>query len=91
MRRRSFLALVIGLPTAALGQRRRAFGCSDRDRRDPSWAHGADRDTGPRGDPVLRFLYQDGSDRHAQSDAPSQPRRRPQLLCPRKRQIRARG
>jgi hypothetical protein len=93
MRRRSFLAAVIGLPAAALGQSRprRSFGCTDHDPGDPAWAHGADRDVGPRGDPVARFLYQDGGDRGGQSDAGSHARNRPQVFCPRKRQIRARG
>ena len=92
MLRRSFLALVTGgLAGQAVAQPRRAFSCSDADRRDPSWTHGADRDSGPRGDPVLRFLHQDGADRAGVSDAPNHRRRRPQVRCPRKRQIRARG
>jgi len=34
------------------------------------------------GYPVLRFLYQDGSDSGRTSDAPSQRRNRPQVFCP---------
>ena len=85
-RRSFFLAVtgiaLFGVSAAAQTPPRRQFGCTDHDPRDPSWAHGTDKDAGPRADPVLRFLNQDGSDSGRTSDAPSQRRNRPQVFCP---------
>jgi len=58
--------------------------------RPPAWAHGADKDSGPGADPVLRHLHHDRGDAGAASDAGSHAPGRPQVYCPHKRQLPAR-